>query len=267
MNKKSGQWDLISALVRPFPDPFGALFEKEMRTLIRMPRFRVLFGMACVFSLVVFMPVAMQAGENSFMGQNAVPVTSLYGLLLLSDALLLNIFGFDRGAAQVYFATPPKISAVIHAKNLAAVIFIALQSLAIPLLSVLFRIRVTLMSVAAGFLSAAVVTIFLLATGNMLSVVVPRPIDPKSAFRKQGATKVQLWLLMTTFGMFLLVGSAFLARWATDQDWVLLATLGFEFLVGLVVYQIAMESTVERLNSRREQMMAELSKNTSPMGS
>jgi ABC-2 type transport system permease protein len=266
ISKSDHKLDVIGALTRRLPDPFGDVLEKEMRTLVRMPRLRVVFGAACVFSIFVFLPVATEAGEHSFMGENIVPVTSLYGLLLMSDALLLNIFGFDRGAAQLYFITPPSLSTIIRAKNLAAVAFIVLQSLAVPLISILFRMQVTLVSVAAGFLSSAVATVFLLAAGNLLSVYIPRPVDPRSAFRKQGGTKTQLWLLGCTLGMFVLVSFAFLARWATDRNWVLLAVLGLEFAIGLIVYRIALQSTIEHAVANREGIVNALSKNAAPLG-
>jgi len=179
-----------------------------------------------------------------------LPVTSLYGLLLLSDVLLMNIFGFDRGATQIYFASPPAISLAIRAKNLAAVLFMALQSLAVPLLSMLFRIQFSWLSLEAGLLAGAVVAVFLLAAGNLLSVYLPRPINPRNPFRQQAGGKVQFWLLGCTLGMFALVGAAFFARWATDRDWVLMAILGLEFAIGFLVYWIALDSAVVEAESR-----------------
>lgn len=257
----------IGRFVSYFPDPFGALVEKELRSLVRMPRFRVLFGMACIFSVFVFLPMAARASENSFISQNMLPVTSLYGLLLLSDAVLLNIFGFDRAATQIYFATPIPIATVIKAKNLTAIIFVALQSLAIPLLSFFFRVQFSLFSLASGFLSAAVATVLLLSVGNVISTYAPRPTDPKNSFRRSAGGKIQLWMGFTSLGMFALVGLAFFARWAADRDWVLMATLGFEFAVGLIIYRISLDSAVERANSQREAIVAALSKASSLVSS
>jgi ABC-2 type transport system permease protein len=185
----------------------------------------------------------------------------------LSDALLLNNFGFDRAAAQLYFSSPLALSIVVRAKNLAAVLLIGLQSLLVPLLSILFHMRVTVLSTVAGLASSAVATVFLLATGNMLSVYFPRPNDPRSAFRNQRGARIQLWLLACSLGMFVLVGFAFLARWATDRDWVLLAVLGLEFAIGLIVYRISLQSAIERALSTQEQIVAALSKNTAPLSS
>jgi len=261
------KWDVIASLTRRLPDPLGALVEKELRTLLRMPRFRVPFGMACLFGILVFLPVAMEAGEQSFFGQNAVPITGLYGLLILSDVLLLNIFGFDRGAAQLYFTTPVPLSVVVRAKNLTAVLLVAVQALAVPILSFVFRMRVTGVNVIAALLSSAVVTVFLMSAGNAISVYLPRPVDPRSPLRKQGGTKVQLWLLVCALGMFVLVGFAFLARWASDRDWVLLAVLSFEFLVGSLIYKMATESTLIHALANREYIVMELSKSPAPLGS
>jgi hypothetical protein len=259
--------DVIGRLTRALPDPFGALFEKELRSLIRMPRFRVIFGMACVFGVFVFMTLSSNSGRFSFMSQNMLPMASLYGLLLLSDVLLMNVFGFDRGATQIYFVTPPAVSLAVRAKNLAAVVFIALQSLAVPLLSLLFRVQFSWLSLAAGLLSGAVVAVFLLAAGNLLSVYLPRPINPRNPFRQQAGGKVQLWLLACTLGMFALVGAAFFARWATDRDWVVLAILGLELAIGVLVYWISLDSALEEAMKSRERIVSVLSQNASPMGS
>ena len=254
---------LAPRLANFFADPMGAIVEKELRSMVRMPRFRVLFGMACIFSVVVFLPLKM--GRSHGMSQDLVPVISLYGLLLLSDALLLNIFGFDRGAAQIYFVTPMPIDIVIKAKNCVALIFISLQTLAIPLVASLF-VHITLFAAMAGICASAVATLFLLSAGNLMSTTLPRPMDPGSTFRRQAGAKVQMWLLACSLGMAVLVGFAYLARWAArDNDWAFLAVLAVEFVIGLVVYRIALESSVARALQGREAILAALAKNASPV--
>src|SRR5581483_5817598 len=115
-----------------FQDPLAALVQKEFQSLLRMPRFRVVFGMACVFSVVIFIPLSMRHGSRvGFLSQNFLPVVNLYGLLLLSDVLLLNSFGFDGRTAQIYFVTPVPLKTVVRAENIAAAIFIAAQTLAV----------------------------------------------------------------------------------------------------------------------------------------
>jgi ABC-2 type transport system permease protein len=254
---------IVGAISGLFRDPMAAIIEKELRSLVRMPRFRVLFGMACVFSVMVFFPMSLRIGKQ--MPGNFLPVISLYGLLLLSDALLLNIFGFDRAATQIYFVAPLPLAAVIKGKNCVAALIIGAQTIAIPFVSLLFRMRVSWFSALSGICASAVVTIYLMAAGNLLSANLPRPIDPKSTFRRQAGAKVQMWLLACTLGMALLVGFAYLARWATDRDSAFLAVLALEFAIGLVIYKIALDSAIEKALQNRESIVSALSKNTSPV--
>jgi hypothetical protein len=66
--------------------------------------------------------------------------------------------------------------------------------------------------------------------------------------------------------MALLVGFAYLARWALDSDWALIGVLVLEFVIGYVVYRVALDTAVERGMSGRERMIDILSKTNSPIG-
>jgi ABC-2 type transport system permease protein len=250
---------------RLFLDPKGALIEKEIRSLLRMPRFRVIFGMACFFSIAVFFPLAFGRASSRFIETNFLPVVNLYGLLLLGDSLLWNIFGFDRSAAQVYFVTPLTLKEVVQAKNLTAVLFMILQSVVVFLVAIAFRFPVTFMNLLTAVSASAVVGIFFLSVGNLSSVIVPRPIDPSQTLRKQSGAQIQLWLLGCSVGMFVLVGFAFLARWALDSDWALIGVLAVEFCIGLIVYRISIDSAVQRGIRDRERILQALSKSASPV--
>ena len=250
-----------------FGDPLAVLIQKELQSLLRMPRFRVLFGISCVLGIIVFVPAALNGQDptSDFMRNNLLPVVNIYGLLLLSDALLLNAFGLDRGAAQLYFVTPVALETVLKAKNLAAVIFVALQSGVILLVACAARAPMTLKSITSGLLASAVVTVFLVATGNLSSFAMARPVDPKQTFKKQAGAKTQLWLLGCSIGLFILVGFAFLGRYALQSDWMFAAVLAFELLVGALVYRISLESAVKRGTRDREEIVQTLSRSASPV--
>ncbi len=264
---KQRRFSLAEWPSRIFSDPLAALVEKDLRSLLRMPKFRVIFGMACLLGLVIFLPITMRSEDPgaTFMRANLIPFVNLYGLLLLSDTLLLNAFGLDRAAAQVYFLAPVPLASALIAKNIAAVSFVALQSVIVLVGVAIARVQLTKLSIAAALLSSAVVTIFLLIAGNMTSLVAARPIDPKQTFKKQAGAKMQLWLLGCTIGMFILVGFAYLARYAFQSDWVLLAVLSFELLVGLILYRFGLESAVKRGMRDRETIIQLLSRNLSPV--
>lgn len=265
--RDAGEFTLAGPLARAFHDPLATLVQKELQSLVRMPRFRVLFGMSCILGLVVFIPAALNGRDPAahFMHNNLLPVVNVYGLLLLSDTLLLNAFGLDRGASQTYFVLPISLDTVLKAKNLTAVAFVALQSAVILLAASIVRVRITWSSITSGLLASAVVTVFLLTIGNWTSLSMPRPTDPKQTFRKQAGAKMQIWLFGSAVGLFVLVGFAFLARYALQSDWALLGVLSFELLIGLVVYYLGLESAAQRGTRDREKIVQLLSRSGSPV--
>lgn len=250
-----------------FSDPFAALVQRELQSLVRMPRFRILFGMSCVLGVLVFVPTALNHADptSSFIGTNLIPVVNVYGLLLLSDTLLLNAFGMDRGVSQLYFVSPLDLRTVLKAKNLTALIFVVLQSTVIFVIAAVAHLSITALSVVSGLLASAVVSVFLLATGNFSSLIMARPIDPQQTFKKQGGAQMQLWLLGCAFGLFILLGFAFLARYALASDWAFLGILVFELLIGLTIYRIGMDSAVRRGLRDRELIVQKLSRNAAPV--
>lgn len=248
---------------RLFKDPLAALLQKEYRSLLRMPRFRVMFGMACVFSVFVFIPMTLNQSRharNAFLSNNFLVITTLYGLLILSDSLLLNVFGFDRRATQIYFVSPVLFRSVLIAKNLTAITFVLLQSVCVLIVASIARVALTPLNVLNAVAAAAVVGIFFLSVGNITSISMARPLNPSETFRKQSGGKMQLWLLLCAAGMFVLVGFAFLARWATDTNWAMPAVLGIEIVIGYIIYRVATESAVEKALNTREHLIDSLSK-------
>jgi ABC-2 type transport system permease protein len=266
-SQKENGSSLIDSVGNLFQDPIAAVVQKELRSLLRMPRFRVALGMACIFSSAFLLPMLVfdGSGHNGFVRQNFFPFANLYALLLLSDVLLLNIFGTDRGAAQLYFLTPTSLASVIKAKNLVAWLFIIVIDLLVALVTSLVS-HPSAVSLAAGFLASAVATMNLMWAGNLLSVMTPRPSDPSSTMQKKGNAKNQLWILACTIGMAALVGFAYLARWALNSNWALLGTLVFELVVGYVVYRVSLDSAVAHGIAERERIIDILSKTNSPIG-
>src|SRR5207237_3426966 len=103
------------------PDPVGAIVEKELRTLSRTPRFRLVFIMGFTFGLVVWLPLIFgRSDRHSAATDNFLTLVCLYALFLLGQVTYWNAFGFDRSAIQAYFAWPVPISRALIGKNLAA---------------------------------------------------------------------------------------------------------------------------------------------------
>ena len=255
-----------TSIVSVFADPTGALIEKELRSLVRMPRFRVVFTLASVFSVLIFLPMQMRPrAAGDIFSQHSIQIMSLYGMLILSDALLWNMFGFDRSATQLYFVTPVKFVTVIHAKNIVAVLFIALQTFACILIALLFRIKVTPMLLVTGLCGAAVAALVFLCIGNISSVVNARVADAKATLRKQSSGVMQLWMLGCAACAIALLGAAYFAGWAANSEWATVAIQILEIGIGLIVYRLSVEFAVERVSRNRERFLSALDKSSSPV--
>ena len=134
------------------------------------------------------------------------------------------------------------------------------QSVCVIIVASLVRIALTPINVLNAVMAASVVGIFFLSVGNMTSIRMARPLNPAETFRKQSGGKMQLWLLVCAAGMFVLIGFAFLARWALDTNWAMLGVLAAEIAIGYIVYRIAMDSAVEDALTHRERLIDSLSK-------
>jgi ABC-2 type transport system permease protein len=277
-DSQEAQATVLSAKERPFaerlfrlpslilPDPVGAIVEKELRSLVRTPRFRLVFVMGFSFGLVVWLPAMLRGRTvHSGLSGNFLAVVSVYALFLLAQVTYGNAFGFDRSAAQLYFLAPVPISRALVAKNIAAAIFIFLEIAAVSTACSLLRLGISPGQIAEAFLVTAIAALYLLGIGNLSSVNYPRPMQAQrvaaggSAGRAQGA----LFLLYPV--ALLPVFLAYLARYAFDNQVVFYGILAFAAVLGMAIYWMAMESAVTSAHQRRETIVAELSRGDGPM--
>jgi ABC-2 type transport system permease protein len=257
---------LLALLSAVFPDPFAALVEKEVRVLSRSPRFRLLFLMGFSFGLLIWLPLAMRGDDDSVVRTNYLSIVSAYALMLMGEVCFWNSFGMDRGAAQTYFVMPLKLETVLAAKNTAACLFILLELLLITLVCALLRMPISAQQIGEAFGVTAVLTVFLLAVGNMISTRYPRPVDPAQSWRASSMGRVQAYLLflypLASAPVFLAYG----ARYAFDSEAALYIVLFVDLLIGLAVYSIAMESAAATARQRKEHLIAALSTSHGPIG-
>ncbi|MGD0434951.1 MAG: hypothetical protein ABSB86_00695 [Bryobacteraceae bacterium] len=252
-----------------FPDPLGALVEKEFRFLSRAPRFRLVFLMGFSFGLLIWAPMAFgrESARHSVMGENYLALVSVYALLLLSDALFWNAFGFDRGAVQVYYLAPVKMSTVLAGKNIAAVALVLVEIVAIALVCALLRLPLTVLQVVEAFAVTAVVTLFILSIGNLSSFYTPRAVNPTRSFRTAAGGRMQAMLMVAFPAALIPVALAYLARYAFDAEWAFFAVLLGGATLGALVYSYSMASAVEAADQRKEQIIRALSQGEGPVES
>lgn len=270
VRKSGGAWRewILRVPSAVFGDPLGALVEKEIRFLVRAPRFRLVFIMGFTFGLIIWIPLlfgrisvaAASEGDSNFL-----VYISLYSLLLLGDVCFWNSFGFDRSAAQAYFTLPVRFSTVLVAKNIAALIFVLLEITLIALVCLLLGFPIRPQRVAEAYAVTLMVSLFLLAVGNLTSVNYPRPVNPASSFRNTGSGKTQAILLLAYALCSIPVLLAFGARYALDSQWALYGAVVLCTLVGAMLYWVALDSALTVAHAKREEIIAALSKGEGPI--
>jgi ABC-2 type transport system permease protein len=243
------------------------LMEKEIRVLSRSPRFRLLFLMGFSFGLIIWLPLAMRGESHSAFRTNYLTIVSAYALMLLGEVCFWNSFGMDRGAAQTYFVTPVRLSAVLIAKNVAATFFIFLEIALIAAFCAVLQMPITAQSVAEAFAVTAVLTLFLLAIGNIISTRYPRAIDPNQSWRSGSIGRVQAYLLVLYPVASMPIFLAYGARYAFESEAALYVVLAIDFLIGLAVYSVALQSSADAAAERKEDMIMALSSAQGPVGS
>ncbi len=243
-----------------FHDPLAALVEKEIRFLSRAPRFRLVFVMGFTFGLVIWLPVAF--GRNSFsgvFGRNYLTFICVYALLLLGEVCFWNTFGFDRTAAQAYWAMPVRFSTVLQGKNVSALFFVLLETTCIILLCAILRMPVRPATVAEAYAVTLVISAYLIALGNLTSTASARGLNPARSMRTGSPGRVQAWLLLLYPVAALPVLLAYGARYAFKSEAALFIVLGIMAGIGLAVYWVSLESAVAAAERNKERLLAALS--------
>jgi ABC-2 type transport system permease protein len=250
-----------------FSDPLAALAEKEMRFLARSPRFRLVFLMGFTFGLVIWLPISLgqTAASRSFLGTNYLTVVSVYSLLLLSEVCFWNSFGFDRSAAQIYFLAPVPFWLVLAGKNVSALFFIAFEVASITVVCAIAGMPLSLSRMAEAYSVAAVIALFLLGAGNLLSVQQARGVNPDTTFRSGASGRIQAMLFVIYPVAFFPVSLAYVARYAFDSELAFYGVLTFDAVLGAIVYKLALDSAVAASERGRERMIAALSQGDGPI--
>jgi ABC-2 type transport system permease protein len=225
------------------------------------------FIMGFSFGLLIWVPVTRTGDSASFMSQNYLTLVSIYALLLLSDVLFWNAFGFDRSAIQIYFLVPVRLSQVLTAKNIASMFFVFLEITAIVLVCGVMRFPIGPGKLVEAYLVAAIVSVFLISIGNLTSVYNPRSMNPNKSFRSSAGGRTQALLVLLFPLAMLPVALAYLARYAFDSNVAFYSVLLFAAVLGGIFYTISMDSAVAAADRRKEQMIAALSRGEGPVES
>jgi ABC-2 type transport system permease protein len=255
---------LLDALYRLpaafFRDPLAALVEKELRSLARTPRYRMVFVMGFSFGLMVWLPIAIgaRAERESALSSHFLTVVCVYALSLLGQVSYWNCFGFDRSAAQLYFLAPQPLRTTIAAKNIASVTYVYLEVAILTLVTTLVRVNFGLSQVLETVSVVAVCALYMLAMGNISSVQYPRGLNPTRVSQGGASSRFQALVFLLYPLALIPVALAYLARYAFDSQTAFYGTLALAAVIGSVIYWVAMDSAVNTALSRRERIIQDL---------
>jgi len=150
-------------------------------------------------------------------------------------------------------------------KNLSALFFITLEIGMIALVCGLLGMPLKPINLAESFGVAAVISVFLLAAGNQLSIRQPRAMNPAASFRSGTAGRVQAVLFLIYPVAFLPVGLAYLARYAFASEAAFFAVLAADAALAAVVYKLSLDSAVLAADRLKEPMVTALSRGDGPI--
>ena len=197
-------WQAAAEAFYRFParllrDPLAAIVEKELRSLARTPRYRMVFVMGFSFGLMVWLPMIL--GNRADRSSDVVPqfpdLVCVYALTLLGQVSFWNCFGFDRSAALIYFAAPqPLVPRRSPEKIVAALVFIYLEVFILVGVTTLFGVNPGAAQLLETLLVIGICSLYMLALGNISSVQYPRGLNPERVSQGGAASRFQALIML-----------------------------------------------------------------------
>jgi len=252
-------------------DPLAAIVEKELRSLLRTPRFRMVFIMGFTFGLMIWFPMATRrrlgggGTTEAFGSRYFLAIVCVYAMTLIGQVTYWNCFGFDRSAAIFYFTVPQSLRKTLLGKNIAALVFIFIEAFVLTGLTAVLGLTSAWQTIAETLAVVGVCSLYMLALGNIASVHYPRGLTPERVSQGGASSRFQGLIFLLYPVALLPVGLAYLARYSFDSEMLFLILLALAAIGGGVFYYSAMESSASTAIRRREDIIRELSKGEGPV--
>jgi len=263
----AGRVSWVGRLARLFPDPLGALIEKEIHYLWRSPRFRLPFFMGFTFGVIAWAPIVLRVEGplGKWLQSGATSFISLYAMLLLGPVLFLNRFGFDRAATRFYFWMPLSFRQLLGAKNAATAFYCFAETFAVIAIARIIGLPVGWTEALETLVAVSVALLYLLSVGNHMSVRFPVASNPDRVSRAGAGHGIRAAAQFFLFPLALFpVLSAFVSRYAGAGDffWILLALAA---VGGLALYSVVFGYATRYGLREREFLLSNLSGGEGPL--
>jgi len=247
-------------------DPLAAIVEKELRTLARSARFRMVFVMGFSFGLMLWLPTRGAMHGTGWPG-NFLTLVCVYAMTLIGQVTYWNCFGLDRSAALFYFAAPQPLWRVLLGKNIACLFFVYLETLVLAGITLALRMSFAPGQLAETLVVVTICAMYLMALGNISSVRYPRALSPERMGRGDSGNRGQVLVMLLYPVVLLPVILAYVARWALSSETAFLAVLAAAAAIGGMLYWLGMESAVHTAAAQRQNILQELCRDGGPVES
>jgi ABC-2 type transport system permease protein len=230
----------------------------ELRQLWRTPKARLLFAVPfflLVLLKIVGAPQLLSYARGSIWSGDLYAMLLLYALAVMGAQFLVNGYAYYGDAVALLFASPTPLGAWMIGRNLAFVVYAALQAIGLAALLVwaLDADPRTLFLPLAGFGFAAAL---LFSAGNFLSATAPRRFHTALGRRDRppAQSAFAVGILLT-----IAVGATAAVERLTERlFWSPLMSLPLLWAAGFLVYLASLSAAIRTTRKQRERLLAEI---------
>jgi ABC-2 type transport system permease protein len=185
--------------------PRWILARKELKFYIRDPRQRLVWTGTVIFvGLAVAVLVVGTESMAQFRNSSWLPLLAPAMVLFVGLPIALNQFGWERNAASYLFALPIKPRHLLHGKNMAILLGLAIETAFLAVLLAVFSDSWDVLKLVPGLAVAAIGS--QLAVGNLVSVLSPLRLPREGTDVFAQASEQGCLALVAQMVSFMLIG-------------------------------------------------------------
>ncbi|HUU00962.1 MAG TPA: hypothetical protein VM425_05940 [Myxococcota bacterium] len=247
-----------SAGIKPafISDTLWAIFTKELRTLFRNPKARLLF--AVPFFLLILLKVIGAPQLFRYLWGEAwfamlLAVLGFYVLAVLAGQFFSNGFGYDGYGVRQVFLLPASLRHWLIGRNLAHGLLALVQFIGLGILLFVFVPGAPQRGLALPFLAFPFGLLVALGAGNLLSIHNPRRFHFDLSRRDRPVGASFAWMLVTLGACLVLVMAAMgISGGSPALLWLTMAALP---PVGFFFYMLLLPRARRRLSAEQERII------------
>ncbi|MEW6734048.1 MAG: hypothetical protein AB1489_22160 [Acidobacteriota bacterium] len=248
-NVSNWRWPLLTS-------PRAAIIEKELKYFYRSPRTLMTLIGPVLASLVFILP--LRAVNAKILSSEFILAGMSYYSLLAASQIFSNSFCFDWHGAKMYYLAPVLGRDVLIAKNLAASLIVAIQTLVLALGFHYVIAPLTLPILLNSLFVTLIGLLAMLIVGNYVSIFYPQSGDFIKLSGQKHSGLASMVNLAIMGGVFTLVALGPLCGYLLQSQWVIYLIFTLELIITAVLYYIFIGRAAETFQARAEQLLGRL---------